>query len=316
MIAVTGSTGRLGIKVATRLANLGVGQRLIVRDPGRAPQLPGAEVVQASSYGDAKTMGRALTNVKILFLVAAHDIMGVTQQALKEQRPVPTYNRLQQHKTTADVAAAVGVEHIVYLSFLNAAKDSTFVLAHDHYYTEEHIRQLGVDFTFLRMSLYADHVPVNISRDGVFRVAAGEGRAAWVTRDDIADVAVAVLTGSGHAGRTYDVTGPEAITMKETAEILSSVTGRTITYEALTPPEVRATRKGSGLEGFEAARRKISGQGLSDYEVEIWVTHFEQIATGELSTVSDTVPRLTGHKAQSLAEFLEKNPESYRHLVT
>jgi NAD(P)H dehydrogenase (quinone) len=48
--------------------------------------------------------------------------------------------------------------------------------------------------------------------------------------------------------------------------------------------------------------------------VESWISHYTQIATGEMSTVSDTVPRLTGHKAQSLAEYLQTHPESYRHL--
>ncbi len=315
MLAVTGATGQVGGRVAARLAKLGRKQRLIVRDPARAPNLPNAEVVPASSYGDAAAMGRALSGVDTLFLVSAQDRMGVAQRSAAEKNPNPSYDRTTQQVTAVDAAAAVGVRRIIYLSFLNAAADSTFVLARDHFHTEEHIRALGMPFTFLRMSLYTEHVPVHVSDDGVIRAPAGEGRAAWVTRDDLADVAVAVMTESGHEGCTYDVTGPEALTMLETAERLSYATGRKITYQAQTPHEARTRHTTSGMDKFEAEQIRLTGSGLDDYGVEVWVTHFLQIATGELATVSDAVPKLAGHPAQSLAEYLEKHPESYQHLL-
>jgi NAD(P)H dehydrogenase (quinone) len=315
MIAVTGAAGRLGVKVATRLAKLGIKQRLIVRDPARAPKLSGAEVACASSYGDAIAMGKALKGVETLFLIAARDKFGILlMSALKKEAP-PPYDRLQQHNTAIDVAAAVGVKRIVYLSAINAAADATFILGKDHYYTEEHIRTIGVPFTFLRMGLYTDHVPLAVSTDFVIRAPAGEGRAAWVTRDDIADVAVAVLTGNGHEGQVYDITGPEALTMEETAERLSFATGHKITYQMQTPHEARTLRTTSRLDRFEAERKAVTGSGLSDFEVEVMVTHFLQIAAGELANVSDTVPKLAGHKAQSLAEFLQQHPESYQYLL-
>jgi NAD(P)H dehydrogenase (quinone) len=315
MLAVTGATGQVGGRVAARLAKLGRKQRLIVRDPARAPKLPNAEVVSASSYGDAAAMGRALSGVDTLFLVSAQDRMGVAQRSAAEKTPNLMYDRTTEQVTAVDAAAAVGVRRIIYLSFLNAAVDSTFVLARDHFHTEEHIHALGMPFTFLRMSLYTDHVPVHVSDDGVIRAPAGEGHAAWITRDDLADVAVAVMTESGHEGCSYDVTGPEALTMVETAERLSYATGREITYQAQTPHEARTTHTTSGMDKFEAEQIRLTGSGLDDYAVEVWVSHFLQIATGELATVSDTVPKLTGHPAQSLADYLEKHPESYQHLL-
>jgi uncharacterized protein YbjT (DUF2867 family) len=226
-----------------------------------------------------------------------------------------TYDREKQQTTAVDAAVAVGVQRIVYLSFLNAAADSTFILARDHFHAEEHIRAVEVPFTFLRMSLYTDRLPAFVSADGVIRGPAGLGRGSWVTRDDLADVAVAVLTQSGHEVRTYDVTDPEALTYAEVAEQLSLATGRKISYQAVTPQEARATHMISGLDKYEAERVARTGKRFSDYEVEVWVTHFMQIATGELSVVSDTVPRLTGHKAQTLNDYLHNNPESYRHLL-
>ncbi|MBA7563594.1 NAD(P)H azoreductase [subsurface metagenome] len=316
MLAVTGATGEVGGRVAVRLAKLGLSQRLIVRDPRRAPQLPGAEVVQASSYGDAVAIGRALAGVETLFLVSAQDLMGFIRRCAENKVPTPPYDRVQQHVAVVAAAAAVGVQHIVYLSFLGAAADATFILDRDHFHTEEYIRATGVPFTFLRQGLYMDKAPLHASPDGVIRGPAGEGRVAWIARDDIADVAVAVLTGSGHEGRTYDVTGPEALTLAETAKLLSAVTGRKIYYQAQTPHETRTLRNASRLDEWEANRRALTGNGITDYEVEVWISHYLQMATGEVAIVSDTVPKLTGHKALSLAEYLDKHPESYRHLLT
>ena len=147
MIAVTGATGEIGRRVALRLAERGLAQRLIVRDPGRAPQLPGATLFQVSSYGDAVGMGRALTGVETVFLVSAHDLMGVIAHAMENRQPIPSYDRLQQHIAAIVAAAAVGVQRIVYLSFLSAAADATFILARDHFHTEEYMRATGVAFT-------------------------------------------------------------------------------------------------------------------------------------------------------------------------
>jgi uncharacterized protein YbjT (DUF2867 family) len=298
------------------LAVLGVTQRLIVRASARAPTLPGAEVVEASSYGDSEAMLRALTGAHTLFLVSARDRFGVAHISAKNHKTPPPYDRLQQQRIAVDAAVAAGVQHIVYLSVVNAAPDATFILAHDHFYTEQHIRASGMHFTFLRASLYTDNVPQCVSADDVIRAPAGEGRVAWVTRDDISESAVAVLTGTGHTGRTYDVTGPEAITMAETAERLSAAVKRKIAYQPQTPQEARETRTTSRLEKYDAERRRLTGQGLDDYEMDVFVTHFLQIAAGDLAGVSDTVPKLTGRPAQSLEEYLRQHPESYRHLLS
>ena len=182
MFAVTGSTGEVGRRVAAGLARKGLAQRLIVRDAARAPGLPGATVFQVSSYGDAALMGRALSGVRVLFLVSAHDRMAVIRNANERRQPVPSYDRVQQHIAAAAAAAAVGVERIVYLSVMSAAADATFILARDHFQTEEYLRSAGCAFTFLRPTLYMDKVPLHITRSDVIRAPAGEARIAWVSR--------------------------------------------------------------------------------------------------------------------------------------
>ena len=315
MLGITGASGQVGSRIAARLADMGLPQRLIVGDAARAPLLPLAEVAEASSYGNAVAMARALAGVDRLFLVSARDRFGVAHMAAKKGTPVPPYDRLREQLTAVDAAVEAGVKHIVYLSIMSAAPDATFILAHDHFHTEQYIRAKGVPFTFLRACLYTDNVPHSVSAGDVMRVPAGEGRAAWVTRDDVAAAVVGALTGAGHEGHTYDVTGPEALTMAETAERLSEAVGRKIVYQAQTPQEARETRSTSRLEKFEAERRMLTGHGLDEYEVDVFVTHFTQIAEGDVARVSDAVPRLTGRPAQSLAEYLRRHPDSYSHLL-
>jgi NAD(P)H dehydrogenase (quinone) len=316
MLGITGATGQVGGRIAASLAAVGLPQRLIVRDAARAPRLPGVEVVEASSYGDRAAMVRALSGVDRLFLVSARDRFGVAHMAAKNGAPPPrSYDRLKEQLTAVEVAMEAGVQHIVYLSIMGAAPDAVFILAHDHFHTEEYIRASGVPFTFLRSSLYTDNVPSGVSAGDVIRVPAGEGCVSWVTRDDVSAAAVAVLTGSGHEGRSYDITGPEALTMAETAERLSAAVGRKIVYQPQTAVEARQTRSTSRLEKFEAERRMLTGHGLDEYEVEVFVTHFLQIAAGDISRVSDAVPKLTGRPAQSLSEYLVSHPESYSYLL-
>ncbi|MEV1044975.1 SDR family oxidoreductase [Streptomyces sp. NPDC049916] len=286
LTAVTGASGAVGGRVARRLARTGVPVRLLGRDPARLPDLPGADRAPAAAYGDGEAMRRALDGAHTLFLVSAHE----------------SPDRVREHTTAIDAAVAVGVERIVYVSFQGAAPDATFTFARDHWHTEAQLRTAGVRHTFLRDNWYLAGLPAMTGADGVLRGPGGDGRMAAVAHEDIADAAAAVLLdGSfGHDGRTYDLTGPEAFTLAEAAEELSRATGRPVTYVPETRAEAYASRAGYGAE---------------DWELAGWVTSYEAIANGELAAVSDAVPTLTGHPATGFAQFLARNPASYRHLL-
>ncbi|MBN2041610.1 MAG: SDR family oxidoreductase [Spirochaetes bacterium] len=308
MIAVTGAAGELGARIAERLSKRGTAQRLLVRNAVNAPELPYTETAVIKSYGDTASMTKALEGIKILFLVSARDRMGIIINSFENNIPVPEYDRVEEHKAAVNSAKAAGVERVVYLSFLNASENSTFLLSRDHFHTEEFIKSSGLNYTFLRPNLYMDKVSQHIAKSDIIRAPAGDGRISWVSRDDIADVAAEVLTTDGHEKKIYDVTGPEALTMQETADHLSAATGRKISYQAQTPEEVRKTRSSSRMEEFEARRRELTGSGLTDYEVEVWISHYYQIAAGETAEVSKTVQLLCGHPAETLAQYLKKHP--------
>jgi NAD(P)H dehydrogenase (quinone) len=272
VIGITGASGGIGTRVATRTAGRGLPLRLVVRDAARAPALD-AEVREASSYGAREGMRAALEGVETLFLIPAKE----------------SADRVEQHFTTVDAAVSAGVGRIVYLSFVGG-RSSSFTLGREHFATEDHIRESGLAWVFARMNLYMDFIPNMIGSDGAIRGPAGEGRFAAVLRDDIADAVAAVLASPAeHDGRSYDLTGPSAFTLAEAADEMSRAWGREISFVNETLDEARASR---------------SIYGAPDWEVEAWISSYVAIANGELSRVADGVERLAGHPPASLREWL------------
>lgn len=280
-IAVTGSTGILGGRVVRELAERGVEQRLIVRDPARAPALSGADVAVAA-YEDSEAMARALDGTNTLFLVSGHE----------------DPDRISLHRKAIEGARLAGVERIVYTSFMGAAPNATFPFARDHSDTEQAVREAGISLTSMRNALYADVAPLFVAADGVIRAPAGHGRVAWVARADVARLAVVLLTESGHEGQIYDVSGPHAIDLHETARILTRATRRVITYHAETLEEARESRSGH-----------------PDWLVDGWIGSYLMLGTGEGSVTSHTIEHITGQRPMTLPEFLDAEPSSFAHLV-
>ena len=275
-LAVTGSTGALGGLVARDLAARGVPQRLLVRRPERAPDLPGVAVVRAP-YGDAEACRAALDGVRTLLMVSAAE----------------SADRLEQHLTFVAAAAAAGVEHVVYTSFAGAAPDAVFTLARDHHATERALRAAVPSWTFLRDSFYLDVFPLFVGEDGVLRGPAGTGRVAAVAREDVARAAVAVLTDPGaHRNRTYELTGPQALTLDEIAATVAQATGRDVRFHDETLEEAYASRA-----RWNAPR----------WQQDAWVSTYTSIASGEVARVTDDVTRLTGRRPLSLRELLERS---------
>lgn len=274
-LGITGSTGNIGGRVARLLAAEGFAQRLVVRDPLRAPDLPGCTVATAS-YGDGTASRRALDGVQTVLMVSASE----------------SATRVAEHFTFVDAAAGAGVRHIVYTSFHGAAPDAVFTLGRDHFATEERIRASGMQWTFLRDNLYLDFVKFFVGADGVIRGPAGDGRLSAVAQDDVAESAFRVLQEpQAHAGRTYDLTGPTEFTLAEAAELLTALGGSPVRFHDESLAEAYASR---------------ASYGAPDWQVEAWVSTYTAIAAGEMAGVSDDVQRLTGRPPISLRELLSR----------
>lgn len=271
-VAVTGSTGIVGGRVARILAADGMPLVLPVRSPDRAQQLP-VSVVRQASYADFDASVAALNGVDMLFMVSAAE----------------EEDRVATHRILVDAAAAAGVGQIVYTSFLGAAPDAGFLLGRDHWHTEEYIRQSGMGWTFLRDNLYLDLVPALVE-DGVIRGPAGTGRLSAVAQADVARSAAAILRSpEDYAGRVYRLTGSEAFTLAEAAAIISELTPATVRFED---------------ESYEEALASRAHHGAPRWQVEAWISTYTAIARGEMAEVSDDVERLTGRAPLTLGQLL------------
>jgi NAD(P)H dehydrogenase (quinone) len=278
VIAVTGTTGKLGGRVARLLAAEGHRQLLVGRDPDRLPELPGAERRGPAAYDDRAAMRTAVRGADTLFLVSA-SLSG---------------RRLEEHTTAVEAAVDAGVERVVYVSLLGAGEQATYLNARDHGQTERYLADRGVRHTILRAGYYSSMLlSVLPDRDGVIRGPARHGRVALVSHDDIAEVAAAVLLdGSGrHDGEVLEVTGPEALTLADAAAQAEEATGRPCTFE----PRGRE-------ETVDRWRRAVGDEA----KAQAWGSWFESVESGEVATVTDVVPRLTGHPALTVAESLRR----------
>lgn len=278
-IALTGVTGGLGARVLRHLQSRADDLRVLVRDRARAPY--GVEVREAA-YEDPDAMRSALIGADTLFLVSAHE--GIDRPRL--------------HRGAVQAAADAGVRRVVYTSFMGAAPAATFTYARDHADTEQAVAAAGMELTALRSALYADVVPWFVGADDVLRGPAGNGRVAWVAREDVARLAAAVLVDDAHAGQVYDVSGPRALDLHETVRVVGEVVGRRFTYVAETREQAYESRAGTG----------------QPWQIEGWVTSYEAIATGETSVTSSTVQAVTGRRPWTLQEFLRAEPAAWAHL--
>lgn len=271
LVAVTGATGAVGGIVALHLSERGVPLRLVVRDAARAPRLDGAEAeVAVATYGDRAASVEALRGVETLFMVSAAEAP----------------DRVDQHRSFVDAAVEAGVRHVVYTSFAGASADSVFTLGRDHFATEQHIRESGLAFTFLRDNFYLDFIPLFADEQGVIRGPAGDGRVAAVARADVAAVAAVVLLDhESHAGATYDLTGSEAFTLTEAAARLTALGGRSFTFVDETVDEAYESRRVFEPEPFQA---------------DAWVSTYTSMASGEVAQVTSSVRDLTGRDPLTL----------------
>ncbi|MCU1551858.1 MAG: hypothetical protein JWR36_2418 [Glaciihabitans sp.] len=274
-IAVTGSTGGLGRLVAANLAEANIQQRLLVRNPAKAPEFPGS-VVLPFSYLDRAASTEALDGVDVLFMVSGSE----------------SVDRVDQHRAFIDSAKTAGVGHIVYTSFFGASPTSTFTLGRDHDATERYIESTGIPHTFLRDNLYIDFMDALVGEDGVIRGPAADGRVAAVAREDIARVASTVIQDPGsHRDATYLLTGSEALTLDEVAKILSAHRPTPVTFHNETLDEAYASR---------------ARYGAPDWQNDAWVSTYTSIAAGEMAELSDDVKRITGRTPITLDQFLSQ----------
>jgi NAD(P)H dehydrogenase (quinone) len=282
MIVITAASGRLGRAVAAELEQRGRCKecRVTARSPDKLADLTtrGFEAVRAD-YDDAASMAAAFADADALLLIS-----GTADNEV----------RMRQHRAAIDAAKAAGVRRIVYTSFTNPSPSSLYPYAAIHGDTERYLRASGVPYTVLRNNQYAANVdePCSQSRQsGVLASPGADKKVAYVTHADAAAAAVGALLDATHAGRTYEITGPEALSFYEIAAELAALRGRPI--DVVKSPLLER-------------RAYYQSQDLPPSVVEALVGAEAATAAGEYERVSSDAELLAGRPTQSIRDYVKQ----------
>ncbi|TDC76066.1 NmrA family NAD(P)-binding protein [Streptomyces hainanensis] len=277
MYVVTGATGHLGtLAVGALLDKVPAEQvAVVVRNEAKAADLAARGVsVRVADYDSPEALAGAFRAGERVLFVSGSD----------------AGRRIPQHTAVVAAAEAAGVGLLAYTGVLGGPK-ADFRLADDHKATEEAILASGLPYSFLRNGWYHENYTQNLApvlEHGVVLGSAGEGRIASASRADYAAAAVAVLTGEGHEGTAYELSGDTAWSLAEYAAELSRQTGREIRYASVTAEEHLAVLTGAGVpEPFAAILVDVDTAG---------------IARGLLAGTSGDLARLVGRPTTPLAD--------------
>lgn len=279
MLLITGGSGRVGRRAAEILAHQRYAFRLMTRNPEKVPKMAAVDVVQGD-FDQPWTLDRAFTGVSTALVISGS---GKPEE------------RARLHRNAFEAAACARVQHVVYLSLQGASPDSEYPFSRDHYLSEQYLAETGLPHTILRDSFYMDMFLDKFDSEGVISAPAVMGRAAFVSREDVAQVAARVLIRP--PGGLHDVTGPRALNITDVAQRLSVVSGRWLRYEN---------------EAIETTRMRLNKKGLPPWQVDLELGWFLAIAAGELEHTSDTVLRLTGMKPLTFERYFMEFPHLLR----
>jgi uncharacterized protein YbjT (DUF2867 family) len=285
MILVTGATGLNGKALIRRLSAQGVALSALVRSVAKAEELsalPNVEIA-AGDMARPETLPAALRGVDRAMLISSSD---------------PAMLEVQSNFIGA--AAKAGVKHVVKLSGIMPELDSPFRFARMHGEIERRLESSGMAFTHLRagefMPAYFRQVPSIVAKGALF-LPMEDARIASIDVGDIAEVAATVLTSSGHEGKIYPLTGPEALSMAEVAEKLSAATGKSIRYINVAP---------------EDAKKAQLAAGVPPYLAEALAELFAERRKGKGALVSPVAQTLLGRRPTSFDEFAARNAAIFR----
>ena len=287
-ILVTGATGTVGSEVVRQLSAKGASVRACCHTLSKADKIrgPGVEIVEVD-YDKPETVEAAFAGVEKLFLLTpfVENMVEITAQLVAE-------------------AKKAGIKHIVKLSTLELGADAEAKIPpiRWHRQAEKVVEESGIPYTFLRpadgfMQNFIDFYGQTIKAQNAIYTAAGEGKQGIVDARDMAAVAVEALTGDGHEGKTYPITGPEAISHNQIAEILSEVLGRKISHVNMSE---------------EDARKGLEEAGLPDWMISGAIEGDRLTREGRLSAVLPTVEEVTGKKPRSFEQFARDYAEAFR----
>jgi uncharacterized protein YbjT (DUF2867 family) len=277
MILITGATGNIGRTLVAELHARGAGPlRALTRDPAAAAFPAGVEAV-TGDFSDIASLKPALEDVRFLFLVS----------------------RFGDDAQIIEAARLAGVEHVVLVSSITVQTHPHLGPAEENRVVEQLLKDSGMDWTILRPTQFAAntlHWADDIRAGRPVRAPYADTGLPTIHPADIASVARVALTENGHRGRTYALTGPARITVREQVAAIAAGLGRPVPFEEISPEDALRGMAEFFGEAAAAAVLDVTGGDLND----------------ELLEVRDTVPQITGVPARPFAQWAAENADAFR----
>jgi uncharacterized protein YbjT (DUF2867 family) len=283
MILVTGGTGLIGSEVLRGLSQAGVPARALTRDLKNAHTRPGVAWV-AGDLGKPETLHAAFDGATTLFLLT-HYLEDMVE--------------LQHNAIVA--ARDAGVTHVVKVSAFAASDHSKAPIGRWHHQVEKELEESGLGWTFLRPHHFMQNLLAQaeyVKKDRAIYSPSGDGKIPYVDGRDVGAVAVVTLTTPGHLRKKYVLTGSEAMSYRQAADIIGGVIGKPVRFVDESPDQARARRVREGVP--PAVIESVLAIGAY------------QRAGGKTVTITSTIADLTGRPPRTVAEFVREHASSFR----
>lgn len=283
-ILIVGGNGTVGRHLVAELVGRGAPARALVRSRARATAVEGTGLPMAvGDLEDPASLDAALDGVERVFLSTS-----------------PSRRVAELHGNLVDAARRAGVRHVVRVSALGASPRSPNELLRGHAEAEAHLEGSGLGFTHLRPAWFMQNLLAYapwIAAHGELAVPAGRGTLAMIDVRDVARAAAEALAGGGHEGRTYRLTGPEALSFGRVAEVMTEVLGRPIRHRDPAPEE---------------ARRQMLADGMPEWLADGVLGLFRHAPVDPPAEVTGDVEAVTGAPATPLAVFVRDHAAELR----
>lgn len=280
MILVIGGRSKIGAALIGELLARGQHVRALVRAGEPTGSLPPAAEAVTGDLADEGSLVTAMAGIEKVFLLSS-----------------PHPDAVSWHRNAIDAARRTQVDLLVRSSILGADQQSPAEFISAHTTCDRYLEDSGLPHVIVRPNLFLQNVPEatipSIDASGTFYADASEARISMVDTRDVAAVAAVALTGPGHAGAHYDVTGPEALSYTDVAAKLTAALGRRISYAGASDDAVRQALIGAGLTEW-----------FANALIGLYQDYRRSGTDGYAAQVTGTIQRLTGRPARSLDGLL------------
>ncbi len=283
MILITGASGSVGKAVLQEASRKESKVRAMYRSKEEAAKAPSGSEAVLADYANKQSLRDALDGVTSVYVVCS---------------PIPQLVELESN--VLDVCKESGVKHVVLSSAMGAG-DYGKSFPSWHRKVEDKLKGTGMSYTILRPNGFLQNIVVynapSIRAQGTFYAAMGDAKVSYLDVGDIAVVAVKALTGGAHAGKTYELNGPEAISNQELARRISKVTGRTVNYVDI--PE-------------SAQREAMLGMGMPAWQVTALLELQQYYKQGGAAKTDGLLQALIERDPVTLDQYLTSNAREFR----